>query len=273
MRVRIGGLVPAWKSSVFMRYSDGAFVDANGSFTEHFAKALPDMLGDAYYNDPETKQQPTKMFENVKDLKTMAVNYANSQRAISKKTEGMIKLPGENAAAEEVAAYRKAIGVPDNPQDYKLGVPDGDDKAGFEAISQIVAKAGVEANIPAAAMSKIWDSVTGELAKQTAALEKAGLDMMQAEEEALKAELGTKYDSFVQSGDAALAKFKGGQDAAKLFESMGIKGHPAVRKLLAEIAPLVLESKTVIGDAASGDAAGKWPISYKYDQASGRPVE
>ena len=40
-------------------------IDEQGNFTPEFTTELPNMLGDDFYNDPDTKQQPTKMFENI----------------------------------------------------------------------------------------------------------------------------------------------------------------------------------------------------------------
>lgn len=36
------------------------------------------------------------------------------------KSEGAVKIPGENATPEEITAFRKALGVPDKPDDYKI---------------------------------------------------------------------------------------------------------------------------------------------------------
>ena len=40
------------------------------------------------------------------------------------KTEGMIRVPGDDAKPEDVAAFRKALGVPDDPTGYGLVKPE-----------------------------------------------------------------------------------------------------------------------------------------------------
>ncbi|MDB6117908.1 MAG: hypothetical protein JWO08_1689 [Verrucomicrobiaceae bacterium] len=44
--------------------------------------------------------------------------------AARSKTDGMVRVPGADAKPEEVAAYFKAIGVPDTPDGYRLKAPE-----------------------------------------------------------------------------------------------------------------------------------------------------
>jgi hypothetical protein len=216
-----------------------------------FVKALPDTYAKKY------EGKPTQ--EIIK-------SHIELEKMMGKKTEGMIKLPGKDATPEDIAAYRTAIGVPESADKYELAIPDGEDKAGFEAIAGIVKTAALEAGAPNSVLAPIWSKVLDGLKAQNADLEAKGLALMKADEEALKTEFGAKYDEFVKSGDDALGKFKAGADASKLFEAYGIKGHPAVRKLLAEIAPLVVEGKKIFGKEADAKAGDDWPSSYKYDE-------
>jgi len=61
----------------------------------------------------------------VKDVTTLAKRFFDTQRALH--DSGRIKVPGEGANAEEVATFRKAIGVPDDPKGYEMPVPKGAD--------------------------------------------------------------------------------------------------------------------------------------------------
>lgn len=240
---------------------------------------LPTVLGDDYYNDPETKQQPTKLFENVKDEKTFMKNYVNAQRTISKgeaafveKTKGMIKVPGEGAKPEEIAAYNKAIGVPESADKYELAIPK-DDTNGFAVIADEVKAAAIEAGIPKGALEKVWGKVIATLTKQAADLEAKGLAMIKADEEALKGELKEKYDEFIKAGDGVLNKLKVGAEVTKIFDAYKLKNHSAIRKMLAEIAPLVLEGQSHGSSGGINTPSGDgWPITYKYDPTTGKPI-
>jgi len=254
------------------------FINEEGQFTDDFKTQLPDMLGDNYYNDPYTKHEPTKMFDEVKDFKTMVNNYDNAQRTISKgeaafaeKTKGMVAIPNAESTPEQVKVYREAMGVPEKADGYKLTIPDGDDKESFTGIAAVVKEEALAAGAPPALLARIWDKVTATMTSQFKALEDKGLELIKADEDAMKAEHKENYDKYIKGTDAALAKLKVGVDIKKLFDNYGITNHPLVRKLEAEIAPFVMEGKTVLGDSAGGGNKESGFPSYEYDD-NGRPI-
>lgn len=61
----------------------------------------------------------------VKDLDGLAKIARDNQAAL--RDSGRVKVPGEGASAEEVAAYHKAIGVPDEAKGYEFAAPKGED--------------------------------------------------------------------------------------------------------------------------------------------------
>ncbi len=102
-----GGFTPSF---------DGA-LKPDGSFSEGWHQKA---FG-ADYNGPLST---AKTFGDVDKM------LKDSMAAARAKTEGMIKVPGADAKAEEIAAYRKAIGVPEKPDEYGHKLPDGvDEKA------------------------------------------------------------------------------------------------------------------------------------------------
>lgn len=233
---------------------------------------LPEMLGDAFYNDPQTKQQPTKAFDNINDLPSLFKMAITAQRGTDrlkseydKKYEGHVKIPNEQSTPEEVAAYKKVADVPDRADGYELVIPqdaDEADKAGFEAISKVIKEAAVGALIPRKVLSGLWTKVVAAISAQNKLIEDRGLEAMRNDEAALKTEKGEKYDSFLKTGDDALNKFTNGKAVADLLTVYGIRNHPAIRKLFGdEIAPLVLEAATVGGGGAPA-GGDNWPINY-----------
>jgi hypothetical protein len=50
----------------------------------------------------------------------LAKAFHETKKMVGAKTEGMVKVPGKDAKPEEIAAYRKALGVPDTPAGYDL---------------------------------------------------------------------------------------------------------------------------------------------------------
>ena len=250
---------------------------------EDFKENLPDLLGDDYFNDPETKEQPTKYFENVDSYATLAKRAVNADRKISahgeelkKATEGMIKIPGEGATPEEIVAYRQAQGVPDGPDGYDLAIPE-EGKEGYETIANIVKDVAHKAGIPLSKLKALWEPVVNALAMQVKEQEAIGQELLAADIQALKDVKKEKYDSFIAGTDKVAAHFDViadpdagieenlvGSNFMSLMESMGIKDVPVVREFLGAIGPLVFEGKTSIG-AGAGAAAGKdgWYTDYK----------
>ena len=64
------------------------------------------------------------------DLKPIADRFTSREDAIRaiqsfQKRDGQVRVPGKDAKPEEIAAYHKAIGVPDKPEAYEFFVPEG----------------------------------------------------------------------------------------------------------------------------------------------------
>lgn len=264
------------------------YIDEGGQLTDEFRKALPEMLGDTYYNDPETKQKPTKELDKVKTLADMAKMVVEGSRKISahgkelkEATKGMVKIPGEGATVEEVAAYRKAVGVPEAADGYELPVPEGE---GFEEVAKATREAAHEAGIPASKLSKVWEKVVTTLVAQNQALEQKGMELLTADVQALKDAKKEKYDAFIADTNKVAAHFdiKGdpaigtqdnpvGTNFMKLMETMAVKDTPVVREFLGAIAPLVLEGKTTVGAGSSMESEPPGGFTYKYDE-HGKPI-
>lgn len=158
----------------------------------------------------------------VRDLDGLAKIARDNQKAL--RDSGRVKLPGEGAPAEEVAAFRKAIGVPDDAKGYAIVAPkdaDGNDikldneligllsesavkaglpKAGFEAVvgdfiqAQLDQAADIDARQKtlAAATVKGWGT---ESATKLAAVDAAAraLDLDKAKLVALRGALGADF--------------------------------------------------------------------------------
>lgn len=74
-------------------------------------------------------EEATKEMERLKKFGSPAEVTRSSREAASKiqqltdAQKGLIKLPGKDAKPEEIDAYRKAIGVPDKPEEYLKVLP------------------------------------------------------------------------------------------------------------------------------------------------------
>jgi hypothetical protein len=253
--------------------------DENGVVTEEFNSQLPEILGDDYYNDPATKQQPTKMFENIKDEKSLIKMAATAQRMATQnetkyaeKYKGMVRVPNENSPQNEVDAFRAAIGVPRSADDYQLSIPqveDESDKQTYELIARSVKDAAHKIGVSQSKVSEVWNSVMNTLTSRTKEIEDKGLKMKEDDIEALKKEWKEDYQKNYSVGDKVIDKLEA-EDFMQLMKNYLLDDHPLLRKILFKMAPLVLEGKLLTGKGATGGEGGNWPLKYDYDNA-GKP--
>lgn len=71
----------------------------------------------------EDKEVLTQL-ERLADPKAMFEKVRHLERKLNEKAQPP-KRPGKDAPVEDVAAYRKALGIPDKVEDYKVTLPDG----------------------------------------------------------------------------------------------------------------------------------------------------
>jgi hypothetical protein len=117
------------------------WVNPDGTFSDKWLDALPDDVAD-YKNS----------FKNFKSVPDMAKALANANALIGKK----LGVPNEKSSPEEVAAFRRAMGVPESLEEYKFApdaLPEGmtwsDDMA--KPYAEIAHKHG----IPPSAMKEL----------------------------------------------------------------------------------------------------------------------
>lgn len=109
---------------------------------------------------------------DIKDIAGLAKIARDNMKAL--RESGRLKLPGEGASDAEMAAWRKAIGVPDEPKGYKLPLLKGEDGEPIELntakLNAIVAGAHKH-GIPAAALEPLLQELVEADAVELASLE------------------------------------------------------------------------------------------------------
>jgi len=177
----------------------------------------------------------------------LATSYKGLEQLLGKKANAIV-IPGEGSKPEEIAAFRKALGVPEKPDGYQLKpeqLPDGvqvreENLAKFAAIAH-------EHNVTPAAMKQI----IGAMVEIQAADAKSAEDAAQAEGaqavETLKNELW--------KGQDFVANLKLAERAARTFgidpKSPGLSD-PYVVAGLVKAAKQISEGKLVKGEDVSG---------------------
>lgn len=161
------------------------------------------------FKDPATKEfAANKKYESPEML---ANSYKNLETLYGAEKAGRtIMTPKDDADVEGWKAIGAKLGVPENPADYKLPVPEGEDPAFSLEMSGLMK----ESNIPPVLARQLAEKWNAKMAAVTAAAKQAA----DADMSALKGEWGPKYQE-----NEAIAK----QGFAAFAEKFGIKGDDA----------------------------------------------
>lgn len=224
-----------------------SWVKPDGGFENGWLDKLPAEFAD--------RKDALSKFKSVPEL---LKSYGELEKFVGKKNDGMVRIPGalkEGATPQEktawdteLASYRKAVGVPEKAEDYKLKpetLPEGvfwDDK-----VSAQFAKIAHDNNIPPAAMQQL---VNEQIAVEQARMTEAGV-MMKAEMDkgvsALKDAWKGNYDVNIQAS-LRVAKTIGLDP-----NSPGLRD-PNVVMALQKMGALLSEDKLVKGDVVSASS-------------------
>jgi hypothetical protein len=225
----------------------------------------------------EAKRNYAKTFKDPDALLDGALNL---RREISSR----IKVPGKDAKPEEVAAFRKAIGALDKPEDYKAALPKDYQLDEVQtALLASMQKAAADTGLPAPSFEQFTKAYF-EFESQVQAKIGEELDAYMAESEAaLKAEFGADYDKKARAAKLFIdAKLNVPEFARLLDETVTWNGrkiqlgsHPAVVKAMALIGERTAEDG-VIGYRSESETADldrriraleqKYPIGQRTNQ-------
>lgn len=162
----------------------------------------------------------------------------HKEKLLGRKAQAVL-IPNEKSTPEEISAYRKAAGVPETADGYKLkpdSIPDGLDWN--DEVAKSFTEIAHKYNIPAAAMSAI---VNKHMENEVARLDIANQQMEAKKQEgakALKTEWGQDYDKNLRIA-AQAAKVAGVDSNSHGF------GDPNVVKGFVRLANLISEDKII----------------------------
>jgi len=195
------------------------------------------------------------------NVEALAKSYDVAQRALGRKAQAVLP-PTEKSTPEEVAEYRKAIGVPESPEGYNLKpeqLPDGvvwDDNVAKKA-----AELAHKHHIPAAAMQEFmkFDMERAALMNQAAA------NMIEAQLESGREELkrvwGDKMPEKIEL--ARRAAVTAGVDPS----SQGFVD-PQVVKAIVGLAEKLSDDKLVAGDETGASSTRSRARDIMTNQAN-----
>jgi hypothetical protein len=188
-----------------------AKIDRN-ELTEDLRK----MIAEHYAaGDKKAEARELKRLDRIKDVKSLWGMYRELDNRLN--GGGLVKVPGKDAKPEELAAYHKAMGVPEKPEDYfkdvKLdnGAVIGEaDKPLVDGFAQAVHKSGATPAFVNAALNWYY----GHQEQQAAAMDEADDTFRRESERALKDEFGAAFKRKTNAIASVFATAPGGTDVA-----------------------------------------------------------
>lgn len=205
--------------------------------------------------DPEAK----KLAETSTDLN----HFAKRTLEMRQKLSTAVVIPGKDAKPEEVAEYRKKIGVPEKHDEYLKAFPQPE--AGQELPSETLASRSKwaerfhAANLPAEVAASLIKGVIEDAAAQHEAIKAADAKYAKESEEALRREWpGEEYDRNKTFATRAAKDLLGAdyESAMTVEDKTGrfVLDNPIFAKMLAKIGREMGEDRigAVISDSDKG---------------------
>lgn len=203
------------------------FVDARGAFAEGWTSRLSEDLGDARAG-----------FAKFRSIDDLAKSYRGLEQRLGK-SAGAAFVPGEGATPEEVSAYRRALGVPEQADGYQLR-PD-DLPEGFQwddGQSAVAAQIAHKYNVPPAAMKELVNIQMQREMGRVAAMEGTIQEHLAAGERHLQETWGDKFSTNISRAQQ-MAQMVGIDPRSNGFTD------PEVVKAFARFSELISDDKFV----------------------------
>lgn len=217
-------------------------------------------------DDLKTHEAFTK-YQTVSDL-------GKAYLELDGKVQNSIPKLSEKATDEEKAAYYKAIGRPDKPEEYDIQIPEGlpDDKATVDWFRATVHELGMPKTMAEAFVSKHME----RLVKQKENLDKSGEKFAQDAENKLKDEWkGDTYTANLEIAKSAAKKVGGDEYMDFLDEKRIIVTPEGARVMRLGDDPIHIKAWHKVGTAISEAAfhpGGAQPSPEIQRTPGGEPV-
>ena len=182
------------------------------------------------------------------DVAALAKAFVDTKKMVGQRA---LKPLSATSSAEEVAAYRKAFNIPDDPAGYfsvgvsrpEIAAGDGWDTAAEGEFLKAMHAAHASPQTVQAALN-FYGSM--EAQKQQANVREA-----QAASQELRREWGPNYDANLGRANRAIQEF-GGNDLVERFTSTGAGRDPIVVKAFAKIGNALVESGAMSTEGLAG---------------------
>jgi hypothetical protein len=208
-------------------------ISEDGSFTDGFAPAVIEALGEGYVENDERGR--CKHLDDIKSVTALAKTAIDTRRANAKLSESEFRRPDDNATDEVKTAYTKRLktelGASDKLEDYMFGKPENfpEDMTWDEENAKKWAQYFLDKGYPVSMVKELTkdmhaETVEGHNAKKAAAKIKLAADIKgitDAHQEPARLEMGRLVCKYIELflSDEVKEKTKGMyEDAANIEE-------------------------------------------------------
>ncbi len=146
-----------------------------------------------------------------------------------KSSQSIVK-PKEDATAEEVAAYRQAMGIPENADKYELPESELMGEDFVKAQKELYLKS----NLSADQAKAVHESLIKQMSEGVKTIERMNKEAREEAERTLKSELNDAYEKTLQDARMALKRFATEGDIAYLTKT-GLGNDAGLIKMFANI--------------------------------------
>lgn len=199
-----------------------------------------------------------KVFESIKGKDwseagpVLAKNYLNAQKLVG--AEKLV-LPTKDSTPEQVAEFRKKLGVPDKFDEYGIALPEGMKEEQLNKESLDTWRQRLHAQgIPKAAAEAIIKDYLADTKGMMDAQAKAQEDQSKAWAAELKEKFGQNYDKNINLARYALEEFSDPK-LVEWLEASGAGNNPTVVEFFAKVGAAMSEDRPRTG--AGGGATGE----------------
>ena len=175
---------------------------------------------------------------------SLAKAFVETKKLVGAKVPTLV-VPGDGATPEQVAAYRKATGVPETAADYRITMPElppgteWDEPARTAFLTRMH-----QVGAPPAVVQAMTSWYGAYLTEQHNGYRREA----EATEQALRRDWGPNYDANLGRANRAIQQY-GGDALVDLFAQNGMARHPLVVRTFAGIGTDLVEHGAMAGDA------------------------
>lgn len=216
--------------------SGGMGTGATGGQQATWRDTLPDDL----------KADPT--LSKYSDISNLAKAHIELQKKFGQK--GVFK-PAAGASADEIKAFREALGIPTDPEKYDMGDFDPSVKVD-KSIVDWAKKIGAEQGIEPSAMKNIISDYMKVAANNEGLSAQAKKEAVKTGFDGLRKEWGEAFDQNLSRANFAIEKAPNGSAAVEALKKYGADNDPEILKVFNWVATLLGEDKLREGGFGNG---------------------